>query len=292
VAHPATPSPLLGSPTRPPAHARPAVSGFPDAAPPADSKMLIDALADCDLFRSFGDKIADATFQSCTDGTTALGAYLDAHAAAHGGATSAYALARARLALVCFLAWQGEAYLWTHDTVKSFEARDAGMADVFQRLRDLDYPNAKIVMWAHNVHLEYASPEATGPQLQYVTPWVEGAQYYIGATLMGTRLAQAIGPSYVAIGLTANQIAIDWPGLGCSVWSSGGAVGSVEAELHRLGKGALFVDLAVMSPLFKTDQAYGFADVYLAPAHQFRALVYLDNSPATTPVGRAPCAKY
>ena len=66
---------------------------------------------------------------------------------------------------------------------------------------------------------------------------------------------------------------------------------SLEGRLHRLGRDALFVDLTATPPLLPRDASVRFADMYLAPAHQFRALVYLAQSAAAVPVERAACAR-
>ena len=80
---------------------------------------------------------------------------------------------------------------------------------------------------------------------------------------MGIFLARDLGRSYVNFALTAYDIAIDWPGVGCGPPSRLRLDGSVEQRLHALGGQALLVDLAVpgdlRSPYLPPGEYFGSA---------------------------------
>jgi hypothetical protein len=107
---------------------------------------------------------------------------------------------------------------------------------------------------------------------------------------MGSHLATALGSSYVNFALAAFQTEIDWPGVGCGTALRPGE-GSVEEPLHALGEEALLVDLRFpgTSDPYLPHGAYSIGTRHVVPHDLYTGILYLERSPAMTPVNRLPC---
>src|SRR5215831_3292464 len=215
--------------------------------------------------------ITPAQNQSCLDGLRAIDDYFSAHENEIIAATSREALAEARMASRSLRAWQGEAYNYTSDLPASMVARDQGMADVLLALRALRFPSARAVVWAHNFHIAAHQEEVQYP--------------FWGAKSMGSFLAERLGDDYGPIGLVGYQVDINWPSVGCGPQPVPTAANAVERMLHGLGEPFLLIDLATTT-FFASGMSYELGGEqqgqgsHMIPAHAFRALVYLDHSPA------------
>ena len=145
------------------------------------------------------------------------------------------------------------------------------MAYAFGVLRSLRAPKAKTVIWAHNYHLAKGENDGGRP--------------------MGIFLARDLGRSYVDFALTAHDIAIDWPGIGCGPIALR-LDGSVEQRLHALGGQALVVDLAVpggtSSPYLPPGE-YFLGDIRSDPRQLYNGILYLEDSPKMTPLAWPSC---
>ncbi|MCX6559890.1 MAG: erythromycin esterase family protein [Candidatus Aminicenantes bacterium] len=145
-------------------------------------------------------------------------------------------------------------------------AREAGMADNVTTLAREIYPGRKIILWGHNAHIG-RSPAADGS---------------FSVVPLGTRLAQAFGDAYYAIGLFAGR------GEACGNDRTPYALtpprdNGLEAILLAAGPGALMVDLAGarpnrlntwMSSLLPAKD-WGFRDTALVPRERFDGLLFI-----------------
>ena len=184
--------------------------------------------------------------------------------------TSAEDLAWARLHLVGQQAWQEQIYLYSRNSPQRwYEVRDAGMAYAFQALRELRFPDEKIVIWAHNHHIARHSTE-----------------YYNGYTVMGTLLAEQLGSDYVPIALTSHEAWVDFSFIYCGPDDPAGE-NAVERRLHELGEGYLLVDLAIapgLPPFLAPGSSHELSHSAMVPNRHFDGIVYLDYSRRMTPL--------
>ena len=218
------------------------------------------------------EPIEPADYDACMAAVEAAETYLAQNEAAILQVSTEKALAFGRIALLGLRSWEDEKFYLNTDVVKSYEARDIAMAEVFQTQREHVFPEKKSLIWAHNFHIEYASHEV---------------DYGVNGHSMGHYLRQDLGEQYLALGLTAHKTEINWPGVGCGSTAVPSA-GSAEDRLSALGQDYLFVDLAfpgATSPLFEPDVKYefGIRSAYhaekLVPADQFTGIVFLKHSP-------------
>jgi erythromycin esterase len=260
-------------------------------AAPADAAMLAMAIELCDgatamsqdaYYMAHPNGPVDVTApdnRACLFGLDAIDSYLATHEAALTAASSPDSVALAKMAARSLRAWQGEAYNYAGNPTASYAARDLGMADTFEALRALRFPTQKVVIWAHNYHISMHADEVTGD---------------VPARSMGTNLKERLGDDYQPIGLVGYRVAINWPGVGCGDQPLPTAAQSVERMLHELGQAYLFVDLGfpgAAQPFLQPGGRYelGGAGITEVPARQFRALFYLDYSPAMQAIFWSVC---
>ena len=219
-----------------------------------------------------------AAHAQCIDGITALEAWIAANASSLQGATSAAAVEEARLSLVALRGWQDQ--LWVPDP-GGYQARDQGMATLFRRLLALQAPGKKAVIWAWNWHIARRYEEVRGfdDDPARVVPRQ-------GARAMGSFLHDALGPSYLPIGLVGYRVEINSGGVAPPLQTH---PLSVERRLHDLGQPHLLVDLRqpVADTLLAPGRTYQVSQEWGDPYRQFGALLFLEYSPAMTyvPVG-------
>lgn len=154
----------------------------------------------------------------------------------------------------------------------SARTRDYGMAYVFNTMRQLAFPRARTVIWAHNTHI--------ARQSRNVFPYES----------MGSHLGRWLGPNYVSIALTAAEADIDWLSFGCQTERFAVSPNAVERRLRDLGEPYLLVDLDPPGggPTFfqrGAPQVLGGSRAF--PNEHYDALVYLEHSPSMTPLAFA-----
>ncbi len=253
------------------------LKSYLEATAPADAPGLIANLTQCDRATDPDGKFV-GQYAPCVAALDAIGQYFDAHAAALEAASSHDKLEMARIAQIGAKAWQVEIYNYSGDYKASYQARDDAMAEVFRRVQALRYPGVKTIVWAHNYHLRKAGAKVSG----------EGA---VGAPTMGTRIAERLGAAYAPIGITGYDVSIDWPNVGCGELPTPDGNDSMESALDALSSGDLLVDLAAgPTPPFLAGQEYGEGWYErMVPAEQYRALIFLDKSPAMQPLDWPKC---
>lgn len=207
--------------------------------------------------------------QACVDALAALDAYVTANVASLTAATSAADVELTRIAVLSLRANDGEYFDFSRDPVKSYEARDDGMAETLLRMRALRAPAAKTVIWAHNRHV-MRKGDALVP-----------APNDIAWHSMGSSLADALGEKYAPIGLFAHRVEYNWDGTKVTTDPPRDGDDDLERPLAALGKPYLLVDLAhngVFAPGAKFEMgSFGGTGV---PAEHYRALIFLEHSPA------------
>ncbi len=222
-------------------------------------------------------EIADEDFQACTAGLDATETYLNDHKSEIIGQTSDEAFELALVHLVGLRAWELQIYYFYSDVIQSYEGRDQGMAYVLLKFRDLYYPGKKIAVWAHDWHLAMHADRIRNCSL--------GNQ---GSRSMGTFLKTSVGDAYQPIGLVGYEVSINWPPtyVGPWPWPVPTDPQCVEVMLHGMGKAYLLVDLAfpgAPEPFLAQGVEHMLNHEYfslMVPADQYRALIFLDQSPA------------
>ena len=177
----------------------------------------------------------------------------------------------AKLRLVGLRAWEDESFYFNSNGIRSYSARDEGMAYALRTLRALRFPKVKVVVWAHNSHIARGILPA-------------------GERPMGSHLAAALGSSYANFALTAHEVSIDWPGVGCGSVLRPGA-SSIEEPLHALGEEALLVDLRFpgTSDPYLPRGTYLLGGRSLVPHDLYTGILYLERSPKMTPTAWRSC---
>ena len=209
--------------------------------------------------------LTENNFESCLIGIQTIRSLLENQPDSGSSDQIAWAL----IALKGIEAWQGQKFHLSKDVTQSIEARDSGMAYVFDKYRELKYPGSKTVIWAHNTHIAKRLDEVDG--------------FFAGGKGMGNHLSEAHGANYVAYGLIGYEVHINWPGIGFGVVESFQQKGNLEEILHSIGSGDVFIDfsrLRASISLFGDDieHTLGSGDVML-PKIQFDGLIYLKESP-------------
>lgn len=167
-------------------------------------------------------------------------------------------------------AWQDQVFYDGRDFPRSWNARDRGMATVFQRVRELLVGEAKTTIWAHNSHL--AAVSALGSPL----------------VPMGAHLRAELGHQYAPIALVSSSLSVGGPGIGCGPRPT--YPESVEWHLSALGETALLVDLDASGtnqshpPYVDPEEERLVGYSWYVPGTAYDALVYLEQSPAMTPL--------
>jgi erythromycin esterase-like protein len=241
-----------------------------------DSRIL--GIGKCDRVAGwfYPTPVPERDHVACTDALASVENLFTKDEARIVQLTSRHDLDWARLRRLGLQAWEDEAFFNYSIPGRSFEARDRAMAYMVEAIRELEFPDEpRTVVWAHNVHLSKA-----------------GSEYYLGST-MGTFLNGTLGDSYVALGLAAYSVSIDWYGVGC-----GPAFvrydGSVERILHDLGNDYLLVDLdspGGSTPLLQPNAPYRIGNLMMVPRRQFDGLVYMRYARPMTPLAWPVCGE-
>jgi erythromycin esterase len=240
--------------------------------------------AECKEFKAnFGSPVAQ-THEACLDALAGVNLWLDNHAASLTEELGQTALGYLKIHVIGLRAYQ-EAWFakGTGDVPMTFQARDKGMADVLLALRSLEFPEAKVIVWGHDWHIAYATHEISEPAVP-MAPIPVGIHAAKG---MGVFLREVLGTDYLAIGMHAYQLNVNWPGLRIGDLPPHSAE-SLEGQLHSLGYGTALVSL--QSPpgaadLFAPGETYpsGIFDNFgieipIVPADQYGALLFLDET--------------
>ncbi len=212
--------------------------------------------------------VDEADHAACVEALHGVQSYFDDHEADLVADTSAEALAWGRLSLVSLRAWEHQThYRYRGDQELSGNARDQGMAQVFQAMKQLRNPDDRVAIWAHNWHIAYQSDE--------MNP--------VYGLSMGSHLKQALGDDYFAVGLVGYEVYIKWSGVGSGLLPPPDDPSNVEYRLHyELGHAYLLVDLSftgVDEPFLDSGRQYVVGGHEAVPADQYGALFYLDVSP-------------
>jgi erythromycin esterase len=227
----------------------------------------------CDGVASLSDpgRVSAESYARCTQALQEIEGHFQRNARTLQRQTSKADFEIAKLRLVGLRAWEDESFYYFSDGLRSYSARDAGMAYALQVLRNLRFPKVKVVVWAHNSHIARSVLPA-------------------GERPMGSHLAAALGSSYVNLALTAHEVAIDWPGIGCGSVQVR-TTGSVEEPLHALGEEALLVDLRFpgTSDPYLPRGTYFLGSRSLVPHDLYTGIVYLERSPKMTPLSWRSC---
>ena len=218
----------------------------------------------------FPAPLPEDRYRDCKEALAAVGSLFERQAASIIRRTSRKDFGWAKVRRVGLDTFMDQLYYRETAPERAFDARDQGMAYIFQAIRNLRYPGAKTVLWAHNHHIAKNSPE------------------YFYSLIMGTHLDRTLKKgSYVSIALIGREVSIDWPAFGYCGPRPAPGEGAVEWLLHDLGEDFLLVDLD--SPFLEKGKVYEFSDYPMVPRRQFDALVFLDVSPKMDSLAWPPC---
>ncbi len=210
-------------------------------------------------------------YETCLEGLVAVDTYLLTHRGDLVAATDERTVKMAELAALGLRSWQGEVYFGDTDLAASHTARDTAMTKIFLTLRALDFPDARVVLWAHNFHL---NANHRGVDAGVST----------GAITFGTGLRDAVGEEYFPIAFTGSLIEIEWPGQPTWDKLDPPSPGSLAARLAVLGKDHLVAD--AHSEFVGTQRSYlasPYDGIGVIP-QQFDAVVYFRHSPPMEPM--------
>jgi erythromycin esterase-like protein len=183
--------------------------------------------------------------------------------------TSEEELAWARVHVVTVQSVQ-EQMFYDDNYFRRNEARDRGMAYVATAIPAIRFPSAKVALWAHNGHIMNDAEESS-----------------YGITNMGSHLEEELGRLYATVGLTSYEFNLEWANLGlCGAYYFDNEE-AAELLLYQTGEQALLVDFTPSGgeeSIFGPDTQYTVGGLMMTPADQFDALIYMESSPAMTPL--------
>jgi erythromycin esterase len=230
-----------------------------------DGAGLLAALDPCYVF---DDPLpTEAELPSCLEGIDALESWIGAREAELVSSAGERAVRLVEVAAISFRAWQGYTVFGEVDPDRSWEARDVGMAEVFEAMVALEVPpGGRVAVWAANIHLSMNHDRITGTYAGR------------GARSFGTVVAEAFGSDYAPVALTGYAVGMNWPEFGLDGKTDvGTATGSVESRLHAIREPALIVD--PRAEFLDPEVEQVLSEEFMVPGEQFSAIVYLDDSP-------------
>jgi erythromycin esterase-like protein len=270
-AHPDDPVQVHGFDVQDPAADAEELKAFVTAAAPAQADWLVTGLSMCDT--KFRTTSSDDDHARCLAGIAAFRAFLDLQADALAKSGTPVGLATAYIALTSLAAWQDEWLI--ADPATSFEARDVGMAKVFEQLRALHFPGEKALIWAHNIHVVKRHES-----VRY--SWVGGP-----IVTQGTQLERDLGEGhYRSLAIIGLNVAINRDGYVGPV-PTPPSPESVEVLLQGGARPALFADLhhpnigRVLTPGTAYEMGAPGAERNV-PAESYDGVLYLEDSPPAT----------
>lgn len=209
--------------------------------------------------------IPDANRAACESAAQAALAYLSNNRAALDASAGSAAVEIARLRVGSMRAFDETIYWLSRGSLQAGNAaRDPGMFDVFTTLRALEFPDASILLWAHNGHVLKDASSLIGSQ-------------WTGVPSLGTRLGQTLGAQYVVLGQLAHQTDYHW--FDGSQTLPTPVASSIEALLNGYGVPHLFVDLPVATsgatPAVTPGQRYPLTlESPMELAHHYDGLLF------------------
>ncbi len=220
---------------------------------------------DGELYRS-KTPYPQARYEKCQKGLADIRRWLEGSSAALVAATSEERVAFARLALASFAAFQEQIRFGVRDLIASQGARDAGMAGTFDALRRLQFPNGRVMLWAHNYHLAAAPSRLVPPST--------------GGCLLGAKLRDAYGDDYFPIALIGYRVRMNWGKMKFDDPPMRDRPFDFEQSLHLLQVDAALADLR--GGAFDKRGVRAISGLEAAEgatvADQFAAAIYLEES--------------
>jgi len=287
-ANPADPVTFFGFDIQEPWRSAPAVQHFVQRVAPGDTRA--EPLRRClgataagmfefyssQQYRDHVNGVRDAAANTaCMNGIAALEAWIADNAALFTAATTPTDVEKARLALIALRAMQEQ--IWIPDP-GGYTARDGGMATLLRRLHALYTPGQKTVIWAWNWHIALRYQDVHG--------WNDNPAASLprqGGRSMGSFLEEALGADYLPIALVGHRV---------HTWSAATtppvtqSLEAVERRFAALGRPYLLADLRQPIPgtLLPAGRTWQISQEWGDPYRQFRALIWLEHSPAMTQV--------
>lgn len=279
--HPQDPVRFYGFDIQQPADAASHLRGFFQRAAPGDGARLMSAVSHCfgvrygsenEFHESLeyqrflrGQPLSQADHDRCRRGLTQLSEYLRLNGKALAERTSRRELDWAGLAYYSIFSYQFTSYWMYRNDAASFEARDVGMAYTFRGIRDLEFPGAKTIIWAHDAHIS-----------RHYDRVFRKDRPYQSHRSMGSYLNDIYGERYAPIGVMGYRVEINWGNFQNPPIPT--HPDSLALRLHALGEKYLFVD--TRSPFIEQNRPYELGEwgMWGLLAEQFRGILFLDHS--------------
>ena len=285
-AHPQDKVTFLGFDIQEPWKSAPAVDAFVKAVAPAEAAR-VQPLFQClgvsktnasEFFASaeFADHYAGrrntTAHASCLAGLTDLESWIAANSASLTAASSARRVEEARLSLLALRAWEDQ--LWLPDP-EWYEVRDRAMATMILRLRALEAPQKKAIVWAWNWHIAWEYQDVRGFDADRTRVLTRQ-----GGRSMGGFLRESIGTSYRPIALIGYEVRM----YGANQPPIPADELSIERRLHQFDEEYLLVDLRTppSGNLIEPGVTYSVSQEWGDPYRNFAALLFLDYSAPMT----------
>lgn len=248
-----------------------------------DNDPRIRGLESCSRSR-FELSLEPADYRKCVRNLDRLGRWLDRREPALARRTSPEEVEYARVRLVGLRAWQDH---WT-DTLEPrerFVSRDAAMAYIFLKLRELEYPGVKTAIWAANFHIDkWNAHDGDFP-------------------VMGDHLDAALGDDYAAFAFVGYRVEMDFPGVWCGPIVLPTNPDSVEVMLHELGERYVLAEFAhpgeaplsvlehpdTVTPFFDPHRKYFLMGGEMFLHEHYDGAFYFEHSPRMVPLAWEPC---
>jgi erythromycin esterase len=240
-----------------------------------DGEPLVEGVRRCDGVdgtRAAPGSIAAADHDACLEALDLVGAKFAREAKAIVRQTGKTDFEWAKVRRASLRSAEEHSFYIRSDSVRSDEARDAGMADLLRAMQSLRLPKkTRVVTWAHNFHVSKAPmPDPNGD-----------------FRTMGTALAEGLGAGYFVVGVIGWDVRLDLGGTCRS--EPRPAPAALEGRLHQLGEEYLLVDARTSSSVLDAGAPIVISGADGIAAEHYDALLFLDVSPRMVPLFRPPC---
>jgi len=267
-AHPNDRITVFGFDIQQPERDGPAIAAFLGQFGMAESDPRVTGLRSCE--KAFGlshrpGQIPPAVHATCLDSLNAIEAYLQTNRTTMIERTSQEAFDVAMLRVIGLRGHQEETFSISGDFAKGFNDRDAAMAYAFHARRAMKAPEAKTVIWGHDIHI--AQNQLPG-----------------GQRPLGSHLEASLGSNYVSFAITAYESELpQGPGVcGLAVRQAG----SAEEHLATYGHQTL---LARPRGGVRQYQVMPMGFYAFRPFADFDGVFFLARSPAMDPLAYDAC---
>lgn len=259
---------------------------------PQDTKSLSQELKTCfgveyitvKSFRDYARELAISgklhipkeNHEACIAGTKVISKYLDKNKNKLVKNSSKKDFLWALVSLTTLQYDQGHFYYMSAGKTRNnvipqgYDSRDLGMSDMTTRIKNIERPNTRTVLWAHNAHLAKNSDNISLPDYR---------EYR-----MGVFLAQQLGKNYFPIAQIGYSVAVDdndFYGTPSKITEQPKSTDprSIEFIMHNFGSAGILADSSGDLFLPGSYKSQWMTDALeFVPAEQFNAYIFHEVS--------------